>query len=288
MPYSDSMRDRSCTIRAHPLTLIGVDFTSAPSRRKPIVAAIGRAAGDHHAVVDRIEHIATFDAFESLLARPGPWIGGFDFPFGLARPLVESLGWPRDWPALIRHYAALDRRALTTEFDAFRASRPVGDKYARRATELAAGAHASMKLVNPPVAWMLHEGAPRLLDAGVCMPTVHDVDCDRIALEAYPGFVFRPIPRGRSYKSDAARKRTPERERLRARLLGALAEGDNRLGVRLRVPAAVGKAAIADASGDTLDALACVAQAAWSAMRRGERYGLPSSTDALEGWIAGS
>jgi hypothetical protein len=268
--------------------LIGVDFTSTPSARKPIVAAIGRLDGDHVATVQRIERIATFAGFEALLARPGPWIGAFDFPFGLSRSLVDTLRWPSEWPALIRHYATLDRRAVEQAFDAFRAARPVGDKYARRATELAAGAHASMKLVNPPVAWMLHEGAPRLLAAGVRMPAVHDVDCDRIALEAYPGFVFRSIAQRASYKSDDARKRTTDRERLRARLARALADGRNVLGVRLRVPDAISRTAIADGSGDTLDALACVAQAAWSAMRARERYGLPTGVDALEGWIAGA
>ena len=266
--------------------LIGVDFTSAPSPRKPIVAAIGRLAGDHVAWVERVERIATFAGFEALIARPGPWVGAFDFPFGLARPLVETLGWPCEWAPLIRHYATLDRHAVTSAFDAYRAARPTGDKYARRATELAAGAHASMKLVNPPVAWMLHEGAPRLLAAGVRMPAVHDVGADRVALEAYPGFVFRSIAERRSYKSDDMRKRTADRELLRTKLLRALADGDNVLRVRLRVPDAISRAAIDDASGDTLDALACVAQAAWSAMRADEGYGLPRAVDPLEGWIA--
>lgn len=270
--------------------LIGVDFTSAPSARKPIVAAIGRLDPDATVVVDRIERFERFDRFESLLASRGPWVGAFDFPFGLSLSLVEALRWPSEWPTLIRHYASLDRRAISDAFDRFRAERPVGDKYARRATELAAGAHASMKLVNPPVAWMLHEGVPRLLAAGLRIPALHDVDCDRVALEAYPGFVFRSVEGAaiRSYKSDDARMHTAERAQARVRLLAALAAGAYRLRVRVDVPRAIRDAALADGTGDTLDSLACIAQAGWGALRASNRYGLPEGVDALEGWIAGA
>ena len=40
---------------------------------------------------------------------------------------------------------------------------------------------------------------------------------------------------------------------------------------------------VADASGDRLDAVLCLAQAA--AASRLERYGLPDEIDAVEGWI---
>jgi hypothetical protein len=66
------------------MQLIGLDFTSAPSRRKPITLAVGRSQG---AVVllDRLEALPTFEAFDACLHRPGPWLGVFDFPFGLPR-----------------------------------------------------------------------------------------------------------------------------------------------------------------------------------------------------------
>ena len=47
--------------------------------------------------IEGIERLETFSAFEALLARPGPWIGGFDFPFGLPAELCRDLGWPLEW-----------------------------------------------------------------------------------------------------------------------------------------------------------------------------------------------
>ena len=73
--------------------ILGVDFTSAPRRAKPITVAIG-AFVDDGLVVERVDRIGDFEGFERLLRMPGPWVGGFDFPFGLPRELVVALGWP--------------------------------------------------------------------------------------------------------------------------------------------------------------------------------------------------
>ena len=40
-----------------------------------------------------------------------------------------------------------------------------------------------------------------------------------------------------------------------------------------------------DASGDSLDAVLCLLQAAWAAGQGAPRYGLPPGIDTLEGWI---
>ena len=90
------------------LQLLGIDFTSAPTRRKPITVARGTLAGSRLAL-QRVDALHDFAAFEALLREPGPWLGAFDFPFGLPRELVQTLHWPRDWLALMRHYAALPR-----------------------------------------------------------------------------------------------------------------------------------------------------------------------------------
>lgn len=280
--------------------VVGIDFTSAPSRRKPITAAHGRLAGDR-VEIERVDRLEDWPAFEALLAAPGPWVAAFDFPFGLPRELVDALRWPgararsqRGWRAMIAHYASLDRDAVERAFARFRARRPTGRKYAHRATEARAQAHPSMKLANPPVGWMLHEGAPRLVAAGLHMPGVARGDPSRVALEAYPGLLMRRIAvargerRAPSYKNDARARQTTAQRDARVGLLWGLVEGAHAYTLRADLPIALARAAIDDASGDTLDAIACAVQAGWGAQRAKARYGLPSRVDPVEGWIVGA
>jgi hypothetical protein len=254
--------------------ILGVDFTSAPRRAKPITVAHGRFLKSA-LQIEEIESIEDFDAFDDLLRRPGPWIGGFDFPFGLPRELVRDLDWPLKWRALVDFCANLSRREFRGILDGYRTTRPAGRKYAHRRTDLPAGSSSPMKLVNPPVALMFHEGAPRLADAGVHVPGLAAGDRSRTALEAYPGLFARSITR-KSYKNDARSKQTPERRRARQAIVRALpVEVSKRLQQKL----------IEDASGDSLDAVICAAQAAWGWQRRRRNFGLPSRVDPVEGWI---
>jgi hypothetical protein len=262
--------------------LIGVDFTSAPTAGKPITVARGNLHGAS-VTLHRIDALPDFPAFEALLREPGPWLGAFDFPFGLPRELVEVLDWPRDWPALQQHYAGLSRREIRDTFAAFCAARPVGRKFAHRACDIPARSSPSMKWVNPPVAYMMHAGAPRLLAAGVHLPALHDGDPARVALEGYPGLLAREILGARSYKSDERARQTPARLIARKDLVDALEQGRTRLGLRLRLTHAQRDALAADAAGDRLDAVLCLMQAAWSVRR--PRQGLPADVDPLEGWI---
>jgi hypothetical protein len=140
-----------------------------------------------------------------------------------------------------------------------------------------------MKWVNPPVAFMLHAGVPRLLDAGVHLPSVHAGDETRVALEAYPGLLARELIGPRSYKSDDKARQTPERLIARKDMVDALEQGRTRLGLRLKFTHAQRDALVADATGDSLDAVLCLAQAGWAGEQPG--WGLPSGLDPLEGWI---
>ena len=78
------------------MRIYGVDFTCAPRAAKPITAAYA-VLNKTVLNLQRIELLATFAEFEKLLARPGPWIGGFDFPFSLPTELVRDLAWPAEW-----------------------------------------------------------------------------------------------------------------------------------------------------------------------------------------------
>jgi hypothetical protein len=268
---------------------LGCDFSSSPSPRKQIVVAWGQALSGrvqlHH-----LEHFSDLDAFAAMLARSDVWTGAFDLPFGLPRELVEALAWPTDWEACIRHYAALRRADIRALFAAFCQGRPVGGKFALRATDRPAGSSPSMKWVNPPVAYMLHAGVPLLLDAGVYFPGLQSAPTtlNKVALEAYPGLLAREVLGNRSYKSDTRAKQTPERLIARKDLVNALELGQTRLGLRLKLTHAQRDALVADASGDSLDAVLCLFQAAWAQQQCEQGaplYGLPPAMDPLEGWI---
>ena len=236
----------------------------------------------------KIELIESLDAFQSWLNKSNTWIGAFDLPFGLPRELVEQLAWPTAWPALISHYASLSRADIRSTFAAFCEARPLGGKFAHRATDGPAGASPSMKWVNPPVAYMLHAGIPRLLAAGVHLPGLHAGDPSRVALEGYPGLLAREVLGKRSYKSDDKLKQTAERLIARKDLITALELGQTRLALRLKLTHAQRDLLTGDAKGDSLDAVLCLMQAAWAQVRHAEgaaNYGLPADTDSLEGWI---
>ncbi len=262
--------------------LRGIDFSSAPSARKPIVVASGELNG---AVLrlSGLQCLASLDEFRTCLLAPGPWLGAFDFPFGLPRELVTSLAWPQDWETLMQFYAAQPRTVLREQFAAFCAARPAGRKFAHRACDIPAGSSPSMKWVNPPVAWMMHAGVPLLMQTGVLIPGLHPGDAQRVALEGYPGLLARELIGRRSYKSDAKRQQTPERLIARKDLLDALEQGRTRLGLRLRLSHAQRDTLVNDAKGDQLDAVLCLMQAGWASCR--PDYGLPAVTDPLEGWI---
>ena len=264
------------------IAVFGVDFTSAPRRAKPIRVANGQ----RHGLVVRLAGLTaldSLDAFSAWLERPGPWVAGFDLPFGLPRELVEHLGWPTDYAALMAHYAGLERAEIRERFAAFCDERPAGSKFAHRACDGPAGASPSMKWVNPPVAWMLHAGVPRLIAAGVRLPGHLDGDPGRIALEAYPGLLARELIGRRSYKSDTKAAQTPERLIARKDIVEGLEQGRSRLGLRLKLSHAQRDELVADASGDSLDAVLAMLQAAWAAQQ--PRHGWPDAVDPLEGWI---
>ncbi|MDM4766004.1 DUF429 domain-containing protein [Pelomonas sp. SE-A7] len=266
-----------------PGTLLGVDFSSSPSQRKPIWLALGERQG---AVLrlQSLQPFETLEAFVAWLAEPREWLGVFDLPFGLPRELVEALDWPTDWLPLMRLYAGLSRAEIRDRFAAFCAVRPVGSKFAHRVCDGPAGSSPSMKWVNPPVAYMLHAGVPLLLEAGVCLPGLHEQgDARRRALEGYPGLLAREFLGRRSYKSDTKAKQTPERLIARKDLVEALEQGRSRLGLRLKLSHAQRDDLVADGSGDKLDAVLCLMQAAWASTQ--PRLGLPENLDPLEGWI---
>lgn len=110
-----------------PPLLLGIDFTCAPSRRKPITVALGWRCGDR-IQFDQQLSLITLDDYAALLQRPGPWLAGCDFPFGLPRTFVDALGLGDSTAAVI---AEVHRRCPTRKdwrrlIDAIGISRPLG------------------------------------------------------------------------------------------------------------------------------------------------------------------
>ena len=207
----------------------------------------------------------------------------------LAAAGAEIRGWVEAQP-----FPADLEKAIREAFAAFCGARPVGAKFAHRATDGPAGSSPSMKWVNPPVAFMMHAGVPRLIAAGAHLPGLLDGDPQRVALEAYPGLLARSVLGTTSYKSDDRAKQTGERLIARKTLINALENGQAPLlqaaGLRLRLTHAQRDDLADDASGDRLDAVLCLLQAAWALQRHragDARWGLPDF-DPLEGWIVGS
>jgi len=267
------------------VALLGVDFTCAPSARKPIVVARGRREGAHlH--LQALDRQRTMEAFEALLAEPGPWFGGFDLPFGLPREFVEShaLGATADAVIGELHRRCESRRmAFRALVDAWGNGRPPGQRLVHRLTDRALPPSSSSPLQTRyvPVGFMYFEGFARLVRADVTVPGLRRGDGRRLAVEAYPGRAAHAFIGARSYKNRDA----PDRAEARALIVHGLEQGAGGFGVRLVAPAGLRDELLADASGDALDATLCLVQAAWAQAQPG--HGLPPDVDPVEGWIVG-
>ena len=271
----------------------GVDFTSRPTLKKPITRALARFNDNEILEVYGLESAATFAGFEAWLDDNAPWVAGFDFPFGLPQEYVAHLGWPTQWQALMQTVSAHSREELRNLSKAFCDGREVGNKFAHRLCDVTAGSSSSMKWVNPPVLYMLLEGAPRLAVRDINTPSLREsATASGTALEAYPGYLARALIGNMSYKSDDKAKQNEDREAARGLIIGRLLGGVMKMPI-IVLSQDVADAALADASGDCLDAILCVIQAAMAWQLREANWGVPSGDNAFklrvaqEGWIAG-
>lgn len=277
-------------------TIIGCDFTSRPTRSKPITLAVASVKDNldiPDLKINRLLKIESLNEFEKLLTEgsnflSAPWVGGFDMPFGLPRELVVALNWPINWLECIKHYTSLERSEIREIFRDFCSKRPVGSKFAHRSTDLIAKSSPSMKWVNPPVAYMLYAGLPVLINAQVTLPGLFKGEKTKVGLEAYPGQLAREIVAHQSYKSDDKSKQNQDRLKAREKIIKALKLGGHSLGIKVTLSKTLERELIDDASGDSLDAVLCAVQAAWGLKQKqlGHKlFGLNPKMDNLEGWI---
>lgn len=266
--------------------ILGLDFTSAPSRKKPLVAVV--CAFDGRSLrVEEAEVMAGFEPFEAFLRRGGPWACGMDFPFGQPRSLVEALGWPADWEGYVGKVSRLSKEDFEGAIMADMATRPAGARYRYRLADLRSRSSSAMRLFRVPVGKMFYRGAPRLLDSDVSVQPCRPTRSPRVAVEAYPALVARRFLGRRSYKSDDKKKQTPEQRAAREELVAALGSDALReaYGFVVEMGGSWREEFVRDPAADVLDSVLCAVQAAWSYERRDEGWGVPEECNRDEGWI---
>jgi hypothetical protein len=268
------------------MKVIGVDFTSTPSRRKPITCALCKYKKRRLTVLG-YQDLQSFFEFEELLRRKGKWIAGLDFPFGQSRKLVTDLGWPTAWEDYVSLVGNMSRQQFVDVLEAYKAPREKGDKEHKRITDQLAGSISPQKIYGVPVGKMFFEGAPRLLRSPASIVPLCLRNDKRIIVEAYPALAARRWNKGQGYKSDTRAKQTEAQLRSREDIVSGLVSTgfQDIYGFEVEFSDQDRQRYIDDPKGDQLDALICAVQAAWSWSERKESFGVRKEADLLEGWI---
>jgi hypothetical protein len=266
--------------------IYGLDFTSAPSRRKPLIALGCTLEGETLRVEDS-EEMTDFTGFEKFLGRPGPWVCGMDFPFGQPRSLVSALGWPEGWEGYVGEVGRLSREEFENAIRADMSRRPAGSKYRYRLADRRSGSSSAMMLFRVPVGKMFYRGAPRLRASGVSIEPCRPNGDARVAVEAYPAVVARRFLARASYKNDERKKQTTAHRAARERLVAGLESKTLKeaYGFTVAMDDSWREELIREPVADALDSLLCAVQAAWAYTKRDENYGVPPECDPDEGWI---
>jgi hypothetical protein len=267
------------------MKIYGLDFTSAPGRKKPLIVLGCRLEG-HLLRIEDSQTLTDFGGFEGFLRTPGPWVCGMDFPFGQPRSLVAALGWPEGWEGYVGEVGGLSKDDFEDAIRTDMATRPPGSKWRYRLADRRSGSSSAMMLFRVPVGKMFYQGAPRLLASGVRVEPCRRNGDTRVAVEAYPAVVARRFLGRTAYKRDAVPD-TPERRSARETLVTDLASTTLKeiYGFTVEMNDHWKEAFDVDPSADALDSLLCAVQAAWAYLERNESYGVPPECDPDEGWI---
>ncbi len=268
------------------MKIYGFDFTSAPSRKKPITCAVCRLQDNLLGVQNCLKFIS-FEAFEAFLRLDGPWLAALDFPFGQPHRLISNLDWSETWEGYLQIIASMGKKEFEEMLRRYRESRTIGDKLHLRATDALTGARSPMMLHRVPVGKMFFEGATRLFKSEVSILPCRPTKDSRIVVEGYPALVARKFVGKRSYKSDERDKQTRDREMARWEIIRGLRSNEivKWYGLRVELSEQMSERLVGDAMGDELDAVLCSVQGGWAWLQRTEGYGIPEVCKRVEGWI---
>lgn len=263
------------------MKVYGIDFTSRPTRRKPIAVAVCELSDDTLHLHDLLR-LSSLPDFAAWLSQPGVWLAGIDAPLGLPRVFVEAHGFTC-WQAYASAFAHMDKATFIDTINTYKNGKPKGEKLPLRQTDRQAQSMSPLKTSFIPVGRMFYQLMVLLHDAPYNLPLLRPTNDTRTLLESYPALVVRHWIGSASYKRET--NETPVQRRNRIWLLQTLLDALPNSAYRLRLELTLvqQEQLLSDSQGDAIDALLCAVQAAWG--YRQTNYGIPLSADALEGWI---
>lgn len=264
----------------------GLDFTSAPNKRKPLTLASGWLANGR-LTIETLEKWPHFRGFEVFLQNQGPFVVGMDFAFGQPLALLDALNFPHDWSQYVERIDSMGKHEWVAMIDRFVHAQPKGQKLLFRHTDRLAGAQSPMKMYYIPVGRMFFQGATRLWASELSVLPNRPRNDDRIAIEVYPALIVRKlVGRNSGYKSDNRAQQTINAVQARSAILTQIVDQCSSLyGFSLSIAPELQTILVDDASGDHLDAVLSTVQAGWAYKQRNHNYGIPPDAHPAEGWI---
>ncbi len=273
------------------MNIFGIDFTSAPSRKKPLTLAEGFFE-EQHLHLQSLNTLPHFEAFEATLAQPGPWVMALDFPFSLPEKYLYDTNLPLAWANYVPILCKEASERFLQRIQEYRNRQPKGQKYHFRATDKIVKSCSPMMIDYTPVGRMFYQGAYRLLNAGVSVLPFQAAQSNRIAVEGYPALLAKEALAAiqytgkLSYKSDTKSKQSVAHQLVREHIVQSLAKQHLKAALGFTVNLeALRDVLTQDPTGDSLDAVLCAIQAAWAYTQKDHHYGIPQTQIAREGWI---
>lgn len=247
-------------------TVLGIDFTSAPRKAKPICITIGDFSNEILIVHDVVS-IQSLQDFTSYLAKKSEWTGGFDLPFSMPLEFIKKeFDNPKTWEDWVDEIEKQGETNFYQRLENFKSKQPKGKKHLLRQTDRECQAISPMMLYGVPLAKMFYRGALRLHKQKCSLWPMRIVNSNKTAIEVYPSFFAKQIIGNLPYKNDSKSKQTVTQKLNREKLIEYLLSNKfkKNWGFSIEIDSLQLNQCINDATGDTLDSLICCVQAAWA------------------------